>query len=175
MRLLLPLFARLGLVAALLASGAAALLAPGVAAAVEPGQPAPAFELPGRQGVIRLADYRGKLVYLDFWASWCGPCRKSFPWMNDMQARYGARGLRVIGLNVDQKPADAQAFLNQVAAGFDIAFDASGQAPRAYGVKAMPTSVLIGPDGKVLAVHAGFRDDQRGEFEQRIVAALGRP
>ncbi len=154
---------------------AAGLLVVPLARAVEPGQVAPEFELPGRQGHVRLADYRGKIVYLDFWASWCGPCKKSFPWMNDIQARYGARGLRVIGLNVDQKPADAAAFLAQVAAKFDIAYDAGGHAPRAYGVKGMPTSVLIGSDGKVLAIHTGFRDDQREELEQKIVAALARP
>ncbi len=158
-----------------LAGWAVVLLAPVGALAVEPGQAAPDFELPGRTSVVRLADYRGKIVYLDFWASWCGPCKKSFPWMNDIQARYGAKGLRVIGLNVDQKPADAAAFLAQVAAKFDIAFDAGGQAPRAYGVKGMPTSILIGPDGRVLAVHTGFRDDQRDELERKIVAALARP
>ena len=154
---------------------AAGLLVAPPAQAVEPGQAAPPFELPGKQGVVRLADYRGKLVYLDFWASWCGPCRKSFPWMNDLQARYGARGFQVIGLNVDQKPADAAAFLTQVAANFDIAYDAGGHAPRAYGVKGMPTSILIGPDGKVLAVHTGFRDEHRDELERKIVAALARP
>lgn len=146
--------------------------APRLAFAIEPGQLAPDFELPGRQGVVRLSDYRGKAVYLDFWASWCGPCKKSFPWMNDMQARYGARGLRVIGLNVDQKPADAAAFLEQIAARFDIAFDPKGASPKAYGVKGMPTSILIGPDGRVLAVHSGFRDEQRDELETRIKAAL---
>ena len=77
------------------------------ARAVEGGQVAPEFELPGRAGTLKLSDYKGKLVYLDFWASWCGPCKQSFPWMNDMQARYGDKGLRIVGVNVDKKQDDA--------------------------------------------------------------------
>lgn len=140
-----------------------------------PGTPAPDFSLEGRQGPVRLADYKGKTVYLDFWASWCGPCRQSFPWMNEMQAKYGGQGLRVVGINLDQKAADAQAFLKDNPAQFDVAFDAAGKTPRQYAVKGMPTSVLIGPDGKVLAVHVGFRAEQKAELEQKIKAALKDP
>ena len=141
--------------------------------AIEAGQAAPDFELPGRQGqALRLADYKGKTVYLDFWASWCGPCKQSFPWMNDMQSRYASKGLRVLAINVDQKSDDAKTFLNDNPARFDVAYDQAGKAPRSYAIKGMPTSVLIGPDGKVLAVHSGFKDEQRGELEQQIRQAL---
>lgn len=141
--------------------------------AIETGQLAPDFELPGRQGgAIRLGDYKGKTVYLDFWASWCGPCKQSFPWMNDMQSRYGNKGLRVVAINVDQRTDDAKAFLNDNPARFDVAYDQAGKAPRSYAIKGMPTSVLIGPDGKVLAVHSGFKDEQRGELEHQIRQAL---
>ena len=64
-------------------------------------------------------------LLVDFWASWCGPCKQSFPWMNDMQARYAGKGLRVVAVNVDQKPSDAQKFLNENAANFDVVFDAT--------------------------------------------------
>lgn len=144
------------------------------ARALEVGQPAPDFTLPGRQAELKLAQLRGQAVYLDFWASWCGPCRQSFPWLNQMQARYGPRGLRVVGVNLDQKAPAAAAFLAQVPAHFDIVYDPAGQTPRAYGVKAMPTSVLIAPDGKVLMIHGGFREDQREELERRIAQALPR-
>ena len=140
--------------------------------ALEVGQPAPAFELPGQQGTVQLSAYKGKTVYLDFWASWCGPCKQSFPWMNDMQKKYGAKGLRVVGVNLDQKPEDAKAFLAATPAQFDIAFDSAGQAPKQYGVKGMPTSMLIGPDGKVLMVHQGFKAEGRDELEAQIKQAL---
>ena len=151
-----------------------ALLAfPCLAFGVEPGEAAPAFELAGLQGQVRLADYRGKTVYLDFWASWCGPCKQSFPWMNEMQARYGGKGLRIVGVNVDRKAADAQKFLLTAPARFDLAFDPAGAVPRNYAVKAMPTSVLIGSDGRVLAVHGGFHPEDTAALEQRIRLALG--
>jgi len=142
------------------------------AAAAEPGQPAPDIELQGAAGAQKLSELKGKLVYVDFWASWCGPCRQSFPWMNDMQAKYGARGLQVVGINLDAKRTDADQFLAQLPARFALAFDAKGESARRFAVKGMPTSVLIDPSGKVIAVHQGFRDDERKELEDRLVAAL---
>jgi cytochrome c biogenesis protein CcmG, thiol:disulfide interchange protein DsbE len=141
--------------------------------AAEIGQPAPPFTLPSRDGTASLAPLQGKVVFLDFWASWCVPCRHSFPWMNQMHAKYAARGLHVLAVNVDAKRADADAFLAKVPAQFAIAFDPQGDTPRAYGVKGMPTSVLIGANGKVLRHHAGFRDDDKAPLEAAIAAALG--
>ncbi len=143
------------------------------AGAVEVGQGAPSFALNGPAGAVKLDQYLGKVVYVDFWASWCGPCRQSFPWMNEMQAKYGGRGLQVVGINVDAKTDDARAFLAGVPAQFVVAFDPSGNAPRSYGVKGMPSSVLIGPDGKVLYEHSGFRAADKAELERRIQLALG--
>lgn len=149
-----------------------AVLAAPLALAVEKGKPAPTFELPGRAEPIKLNDYRGKFVYLDFWASWCGPCKQSFPWMNELQSKFGGKGLRVIGVNVDTKPEDAQKFLSQIKANFTIAFDHAGATPRSFGIKGMPTSVLIGPDGNVVFEHAGFKDDDKAEIEDRIKQLL---
>ncbi|MFP5390027.1 MAG: TlpA family protein disulfide reductase [Gammaproteobacteria bacterium] len=151
---------------------ACALLA-APAHASEAARPAPSFNLPGNAGPVKLDAYKGKLVYLDFWASWCGPCRQSFPWMNEMQAKYGAKGFQVIGVNLDAKPDDAKAFLEKTPATFVVAFDQSGATPRSYGIKGMPSSVLIGPDGKVLYEHSGFRPADRAELEKRISAAVG--
>lgn len=156
----------------LLCAAALSVVWPGRAAEV--GQSAPPFSLPGRDGTITLAALHGKVVFLDFWASWCVPCRQSFPWMNQMQARYAARGLHVLAINVDKQRADADAFLVKIPAQFAIAFDAPGDTPRAYGVKGMPTSLLIGADASVLHQHAGFRDDDKGSLEAKIVAALVR-
>jgi thiol-disulfide isomerase/thioredoxin len=142
--------------------------------ATEAGQLAPALALPGLQGETSLVALKDKVVLVDFWASWCVPCRQSFPWLNQMQAKYGARGLQVVGVNVDNKRADADTFLAQVPAQFLIGFDAAGDTPRRYAVKGMPTSVLIGADGRVVQQHAGFRDDDKAPLEAAIVAALAK-
>jgi cytochrome c biogenesis protein CcmG/thiol:disulfide interchange protein DsbE len=151
----------------------AAALGASSAFALEKGAAAPQFDLQGVDGAVQLAKLTGKVVYVDFWASWCGPCRQSFPWMNEMQAKYGARGLQIVGINVDAKSADAKTFLTTTPARFSIAFDPQGATPRQYGIKGMPSSVLIGPDGKVLMEHSGFRDADRAELEAKIQAALG--
>ncbi len=141
------------------------------ALALDPGQAAPDIEL--GIGADRLSKLKGKVVYVDFWASWCGPCRQSFPWMNEMQGKYGARGLQIVAVNLDAKRADADQFLAQVPARFSVGFDAKGDSAKQFGVKGMPTSVLIGPDGKVLAIHQGFKDEDRKELEAKFVSALG--
>lgn len=150
-----------------------ALSAP-LASALETGQAVPDISLPGATVAPRLSDLKGKVVYLDFWASWCGPCKQSFPWMNDMQQKYGAKGLQVVGVNLDAKRPDAERFLAENPALFALAYDAKGETARQVGVKGMPTSVLIDADGKVLAVHQGFREQDRAELEARFVAALNR-
>lgn len=149
-------------------------IAPGIALrAAAIGDAAPAFTLPDRDAkAVSLASLRGQVVYLDFWASWCGPCRKSFPWMNAMQQKYGSAGLVVVAVNVDKRIADANRFLALVPARFSTVFDDSGATPEAYGVKAMPSSLLIDRNGKVALVEEGFRDERRAELEARIRALL---
>ena len=141
--------------------------------ALDAGQPAPDIELAAGPGAEQLSKLKGKLVYVDFWASWCGPCRQSFPWMNEMQAKYGAKGLQIVGINLDAKRADADQFLAQLPARFTLSFDSKGDTAKRFGVKGMPTSVLIGPDGTVLAVHQGFKDEDLKALEARFVNALG--
>jgi len=140
--------------------------------AVEPGTKAPDFELPGSQGTVKLSPTAGSVVYVDFWASWCGPCRQSFSWMNSMQEKYRAQGLQIIGVNLDAKNEDAKKFLAQIPATFTVAFDSKGLTPRAYGVKGMPTSFLIGRDGKIISRHLGFKEADRENLEKQIKAAL---
>ncbi len=140
--------------------------------AIEVGEIAPGFDLEGPQGAVKLSDYRGKTVYLDFWASWCGPCRQSFVWMNAMQARYASKGLYMVGISVDKNRQDALSFLKNNPANFNLAFDQAGTTPKNYAIKVMPTSLLIGPNGKVLSVHRGFRDEERAQREQDIQQAL---
>jgi len=140
--------------------------------ALEQGANAPEFDVSGTSGNVKLSALRGKLVYLDFWASWCGPCKRSFPWMNEMQKRYGAQGLQVVAVNLDAKHGDALDFLASTPATFTIGFDPAAGVARSYGVKGMPSSLLIGADGRVIALHEGFNDNDRAELEGRISANL---
>jgi cytochrome c biogenesis protein CcmG/thiol:disulfide interchange protein DsbE len=160
---------RLGAVA--LALGALTVALP--AQAVDVGQAVPAFTLNKQGGgSVTDADLKGGVVYLDFWASWCGPCKHSFPWLNEMQAKYKDKGFKVVAINVDQNPADAETFLKANPASFTIAFDAKGEAPGKFKIKGMPSSYLVGPDGKVVQAHSGFRPEDKAELEAAIVAAL---
>jgi cytochrome c biogenesis protein CcmG, thiol:disulfide interchange protein DsbE len=143
---------------------------PSMALAV--GESAPAFELPGNSGSVTLASLKGKVVYVDFWASWCGPCKQSFPWLNEMQTKYGAKGFQVVGINVDAKTSDAKAFLTEVPAQFTVAFDDKGVTPKQFGIKGMPSSVLLDGNGKVISQHTGFRDADKAQLEQSIQKAL---
>ena len=149
-----------------------ALLAAAPAAALDNNALAPLFSLPGISAAVTLKQFRGQLVYLDFWASWCGPCKQSFPFMNAMQRKYASRGLRVVAVNVDQAASDAERFLRTVPAEFTIAFDSEGISPKKYAIKAMPSSVLIGRDGKILSVHQGFKKTDEAGLERAILEAL---
>ena len=122
---------------------------------------------------LDLADYRGKVVVLDFWASWCSPCRRSFPWWNQMQARYADEGLVVIGVNLDNDHDAASSFLAEFPADFRILYDTSKELARRYGIEAMPSSYIFGRDGKLQARHFGFKVKQQDEFEALLVDALG--
>ncbi|MBL8309218.1 MAG: TlpA family protein disulfide reductase [Burkholderiales bacterium] len=141
-------------------------------AAVDVGAPAPDVSLPALTGKFESSQARGKVLYVDFWASWCVPCRQSFPWMNEMQAKYAARGLQIVAINVDAKRADAERFLGQVESKVTIAFDANGDTPKRFGVKGMPSSYLIAGDGRLIKAHSGFRDSDKAALEAAIVAAL---
>jgi cytochrome c biogenesis protein CcmG/thiol:disulfide interchange protein DsbE len=154
---------------------AVAFLHVGAAGAAQVGQPAPDFTLPGVGAPVKLSDLRGRLVYVDFWASWCGPCKQSFPWMNEMQAKYGPQGLHIVGIAVDNKREDAERFLRTTPAHFTVAFDTKGETPKAYAIKGMPSSYLVAPDGRVIYVHAGFREQDKAEIEAQIRASLPRP
>jgi cytochrome c biogenesis protein CcmG/thiol:disulfide interchange protein DsbE len=130
---------------------AAASLTFAAPAGAEPKLP-PQATIPG----IDLAQYRGKVVYLDFWASWCGPCQLSFPFMRDLATRFGDRDLVVVAVNLDHDRSRAQGFLNKYHPNFPIAYDPAGASARAFHVADMPTSIVIGRDGRVRYVHRGF-------------------
>lgn len=121
---------------------------------------------------LDLARYRGKVVILDFWASWCAPCRRSFPWLNEIQARYADDGLVVVGVNVDADRAAAERFLREVPAQFEIIYDPTGALAAQYELLGMPSSFIFGPRGELLSSHVGFKNAARAEREAEIVALL---
>ena len=139
---------------------------------LEAGSPSPELNLPGRTDAVNLAGMKGKVVYVDFWASWCGPCRQSFPFMNDLQAKYKAQGFEIVAVNLDARRDDADKFLNEVPAQFTVAFDAKGDSAKRFEVRGMPSSYLIGRDGRIVAGHKGFKDEDRREVESGIASAL---
>lgn len=118
-----------------------------------------------------LRGYAGRVVYVDFWASWCTPCAESFPWLNRMQAKYGPR-LAVVGVSVDTEARDRQAFLARHPAQFDIVADPQGALAERYRIEGMPSAVLLDADGRVLHRHSGFRQHETAAYEAAIRHAL---
>lgn len=118
--------------------------------------------------------HAGKVILLDFWASWCAPCRQSFPWMSEQQRRHGKERFAVIAINVDQDRALAEKFLAKTPAGFEVHYDPKGQLATALNIQAMPTSFVIDRRGLVIHTHTGFRDAQRAAREQQINELLQR-
>jgi len=129
---------------------------------------APDFKLEGQQKQIELSNYHGTIVYVDFWASWCQPCRNSFTWMNKMQSLYGSAGFKVIAINLDELRTQADKFLQQIPANFDVAFDPQGNTAAAYNVKAMPSSYLIDKNGNIVYANPGFRGNDEDQLEAKI-------
>lgn len=123
-------------------------------------------------GELSLEQLQGQVVLVDFWASWCGPCRESFPWMNAIQDRYGDAGLVVVGINLDQESKAAQTFLQKVPANFTIVQDPQARLPEAYGLIGMPSSYLLDRQGRIRATHTGFHMGRVAEYEASIQQLL---
>ena len=119
-----------------------------------------------------LGEVTGKVVWVDFWASWCVPCRRSFPWMNRMREEYESAGLQIIGVNVDKERELAAGFLAETPASFDLVYDPEGRLAERFGVQAMPSSFLLDADGNVIEEHYGFRLDESETYEAGIRQAL---
>src|SRR4029434_8177711 len=119
-----------------------------------------------------LPNLKGKVVYLDFWASWCGPCKASFPVLNKWQQQFAAKGFTVLGVSVDEKATEMVQFLKSVPASFPVVRDATQKLVARADVKAMPTSFLIDRKGTIRHVHQGFRRHDEEALTKRISALL---
>lgn len=138
------------------------------------GRAAPACTLTaiGGSEPISFAPERGKVLWIDFWASWCATCAQSFPFLVALDRDYRARGLEIIGVNLDEEPADAQAFLARYDVGFEQAADPSGRCPQAYGVEALPSAYLVDRSGSIRHVQRGFRASESAELRARVEGLL---
>jgi len=134
--------------------------------------PRQAFAQDSGSPAFDLGRWRGRVVLLDFWASWCLPCRQSFPWMEEMRAKYGDRGLVVVAVDLDEDPAKAARFLKGSRVGFVDVRDPNGAIARAFGVAVMPSSLLFDRQGRPVYRHEGFRPENAREYEGHLVELL---
>lgn len=115
---------------------------------------------------------KGKVVLIDFWASWCGPCKKSFPWMNEIQEKYSKQGLKIIAVNLDTERELADKFLKSSPANFEVLFDPKGVSAEKFNVQAMPSSYLYDKTGKQRTKHFGFLEREKEMYEKEILDLL---
>ena len=135
---------------------------------------APDFSLPmiNKEGKVNLEDLKGRVVYVDFWATWCPPCRKSFPWMEEMHTRYYDDGLTIVAISVDAKYKLAEKFIQELNPSFISAHDPGKKVAKLYKLRAMPSSYLIDRSGNIIRTHMGFRTSRANKVEAEIKAAL---
>lgn len=117
---------------------------------------------------ITLSQFQGNVVYLDFWASWCSPCKKSLPWMDKIQKKYAQQGLVILALNLDTKKKDANKLLASKDYSFQVAYDPKGETAEMYSLNTMPSSYLIDRNGKLKKVFKGFNESDKDQIEQEI-------
>jgi peroxiredoxin len=136
-------------------------------------RPAPDVAVHTASGAeVRLADYRGKIVLIDFWASWCPPCKTSFPALDAIHREFQEKGLEVLAVNVDERRRDAESFLDAHPHHLTVLFDPKGAAPHAFGVKGMPSSYLIDREGHIRFTHMGYSGNVDESYRREIVQLL---
>ena len=147
------------------------------AGALELGTPAPTFDLPvfnGNKQHMGLSDLHGKVVLLDFWASWCGPCRQSFPLYEKLRAEMPAADFTLIAINLDEMAEGPTAFLEEHPVHYTSLADPAGEVARAYGLRGMPSSFVIDRDGVLRARHTGFKPEDIKELRTEIMELIGK-
>ncbi|MBI5255105.1 MAG: TlpA family protein disulfide reductase [Burkholderiales bacterium] len=156
--------------------GALALAAaPGVVHAAAPAAaaPAPDFTLRSLGGPnLRLAEQRGRVVLLNFWASWCGPCRQEMPHLNRLHQQYHTAGLVLLGVNVDDEPRNAEAAASRLALAFPVLLDTDKAVSRRYELSTMPSTVLIDREGRLRHRHRGYREGYEALYQDQVRALL---
>lgn len=143
------------------------------AAAKATPNPAPDFTLKSRTGDnLKLSELRGKVILINFWASWCGPCRQEMPVLNKLYQHYRSLDFTVLGVNVEQNSDNAKSLLKDVSVSFPILFDSDNRVSKLYDVKGMPSTVLVDRDGNVRYVHIGYKPGTEAEYQTQIRALI---
>jgi cytochrome c biogenesis protein CcmG, thiol:disulfide interchange protein DsbE len=143
------------------------------AVAIDKGQAAPEIHLRDMTGKeVKLSALKGKVVIVDFWASWCGPCRESMPVLERLSKVYKDKGLVVLGVNIDNDAKSASAFLKEVRVSFPVVNDSAKTVAKAYAPPTMPSSYVVDQQGRVHAVHAGFKASDGAKLESEVQKLL---
>lgn len=142
--------------------------------ALSVGDKAPAFKLDRLEakGTKKLSQYRGKVVYLDFWASWCGPCKKSLPLLDDLRKKYKKNGFEVLAINLDEEKGEALSFLKKFPVSYPTLSDHKGILPDKYQIQGMPTSFLIDRKGRIAMIHTGFKSSDMAIIKKAVLKQL---
>ncbi len=139
------------------------------AAAVNPDRSAPDFTLRTLDGPnLRLQEQRGRVVLLNFWATWCGPCRQEMPHLNRLYEKYRAAGFTLLGVNIDDDARNAAGVSTKLGLKFPVLLDTDKKVSRLYDLGTMPSTLLIDRDGRVRYVHLGYKDGYEATYEKQI-------
>ena len=141
----------------------------GAAGAASVSGPAPNFTLKALDGKnLKLSEMRGNVVLINFWASWCGPCREEMPLLNELHSKYEPLGFTVLGVNVEEQEHSARGFLKNFPVDFPIQLDNRNRVSKLYDVVAMPTSVVIDRDGNMRYLHRGYKSGDENKYRQVV-------
>jgi peroxiredoxin len=144
-----------------------------VTASAEPGTSAPEFTLVDSQGkTVSLSELRGQVVMINFWASWCGPCREEMPYLEQIHQRYERLGFTLLGINVEENSSAANAWLQDRPVSFPILYDPQNGVSKLYDVIAMPSTVLIDREGKVRYLHHGYQSGYENDYQDQVRALV---
>lgn len=147
---------------------------PILALAAQEGEPAPNCDatLAEKSQKLDFNNYTNKVILIDFWATWCPPCKKSMPFLNSLRNEHLQEGFEIIAINVDENSEIAKQYLNENPVNYVKAFDPNGDCPVKFDVKAMPSSYLVDKSGKIRLVHLGFRDEDKAMLQKQVSSLL---